>query len=102
MHIRKNDLVTVTAGKDKGKRAKVLVVFPQISRALVEGVNYVKKHARRTKEDQQGGVIQRENPIHASNLSLICPKCNRGTRSGVKTLADGSKARVCKKCGEAI
>ena len=102
MHIRTNDLIIVTAGKDKGKKAKVLKVFPAKSRALVEGVNYVKKHARKTKENQQGGIIQREMPIQGSNLSVICPRCNRGVRVGVKKLADGTKARVCKKCGETI
>ncbi len=102
MHIKKNDLVMVNAGKDKGKKAKVLRVFYEKSRALVEGINYVKKHARKTKDNQQGGVVQRENPIDVSNLSVICPKCARPVRVGFNKLADNSKVRVCKKCGETL
>ena len=102
MHIKKNDIVFVNAGKDKGKKAKVLKVFPSVQRALVEGINYVKKHTRRTKEDQQGGIIQRENPIHISNLSLICSRCNKPVRVGFNKMPDGTRARVCKKCGEVI
>jgi len=102
MHIRKNDLVVVTGGRDNGKKAKVLRVYPAKSRALVEGINYVKKHARKTKQDQQGGIVQREMPIHVSNLSIVCPKCNVGVRTGINKLADGTKTRICKKCGEAI
>lgn len=102
MHIKRHDQVIVTAGRDKGKKAKVLKIYPAKTRALVEGINYVKKHARKTKQDQQGGIIQREMPIHISNLSLVCPKCNTAVRTGVTKLADGTKTRVCKKCGEAI
>lgn len=102
MHVRKNDIVIVTAGRDKGKKAKVMMVFPLKDRALVEGVNYVKKHARKTKQDQQGGIVQKEMPIHVSNLSIVCPKCNVGVRTGVNKSADGSKARFCRKCQEAI
>jgi len=102
MHIRKNDIIIVTAGKDKGKKAKVMRVIPLKNRALVEGVNYVKKHTRKTKQDQQGGIVQKEMPIHVSNLSIICPKCNVGVRTGVNKLADGTKARFCRKCQEVI
>lgn len=102
MHIKKNDTVFVNAGKDKGKQAKVLSVFPAKSRALVEGINYIKKHARKTNQNQQGGIIQTENPIHISNLSLVCPKCAKPVRVGFTKMADGTKARVCKKCGEII
>lgn len=102
MHIRKDDSVIVTAGKDKGKKAKVMRVFPLNNRALVEGINYVKKHARKTKQDQQGGIVQKEMPIHVSNLSIVCPKCNVAVRTGITKLADGTKARICKKCSEAI
>jgi large subunit ribosomal protein L24 len=102
MHIRKNDIVMVTAGKDKGKKAKVLRVFYDTSKALVEGINYVKKHARKTQQDPKGGIVQREMPIHVSNLAVICPKCTRQVRVGFKELADGTKARVCKKCGEIL
>lgn len=102
MHIRKNDLVMVTAGRDKGKKAKVLRVLPAKMRALVEGVNYVKKHVRRTREDQKGGIVQREMPIAVSSLALACPKCNRAVRVNFNKLSDGTKVRACKKCGETI
>jgi large subunit ribosomal protein L24 len=102
MHIRKNDIVYVRAGKDKGKKAKVLKVFPARLKALVEGINYVKKHTRRTQQDQKGGVIQRENPISVSSLAVICPKCAKPVRVGFKEMADRTKARVCRKCGEII
>ena len=102
MHIKKNDIVFVNTGKDKGKKAKVLRVLALESRALVEGINYVKKHVRKTQQDPKGGVVQRESPIHISNLSLFCPKCNKPVRVGSTKLADGTKTRVCKKCGESI
>ncbi|OIO80059.1 MAG: 50S ribosomal protein L24 [Candidatus Omnitrophica bacterium CG12_big_fil_rev_8_21_14_0_65_43_15] len=102
MHIKKNDQVIVIAGRDKGKKGKVLRVIPVTGRALVEGINFVKKHARKTKQDQQGGIIQMELPINSSNLSISCPKCNRPARTRVKDLADGTKMRSCVRCGEAI
>lgn len=100
--IRKNDTVMVIAGKDKGKTGKVLKVFPELGKAIVEGVNFVKKHMRRTREEQQGGVIQKEALIQLSNLAIFCKGCNRPTRVGVKVLADGSKSRYCKKCEEPV
>ena len=102
MHIKKNDTVVVTAGRDKGKKARVLMVFPLKSKALVEGVNYVKKHERKSQKNQQGGIVQREMPIHLSNLSLSCPKCGKEVRTAVREMADGAKSRFCKKCGEVI
>ena len=100
--VRKNDLVKVIAGKEKGKTGKVLKVFPDRMQALVQGLNFVKKHVRRKREDQQGGIIQKENPIQLSNLMLYCTKCNRPARVGVRTLEDGTKVRVCRKCREVI
>ena len=98
--IKKNDTVVVIAGKDKGKAGKVLKVFRTDSKVIVEGVNFVKKHVRRTKEDQQGGVIHRESPVHISNLLIFCKRCNRGTKVGFSILKDGTKSRFCKKCNE--
>jgi len=100
--IRKDDTVMVLAGKDRGKTGKVLRIFPERERAIVEGVNFVKKHMRRTREDQQGGVIQRESTINISNLAIFCKGCNRAARIGVTLLADGTKSRYCKKCNEVI
>ncbi|NQU95047.1 MAG: 50S ribosomal protein L24 [Candidatus Omnitrophica bacterium] len=98
--IKKNDIVVVLAGKDKGKNGKILAVLPAKNRALVEGINFVKKHQKRTREQEKGGVIQRESPIHLSNLALFCKGCNRPTKVGFNTLKDGTKSRFCKKCNE--
>lgn len=100
--IRKDDSVAVIAGKDKGKKGKVISVFPNSNKALVEGVNFVKKHMRKTQQDQQGGIIQKETPMHISNLMLICKRCNKPVRFGFSALKDGSKIRVCKICKELI
>ncbi len=101
VHIRKNDMVVVIAGKDKGKIGKVLKVFPRKGRAIVEGVNIVKKHMKPTPYSS-GGIIEKPAPVHISNLMIYCPKCKRGVRVGKKFLEDGTKVRVCKKCGEII
>lgn len=100
--IKKNDIAYVLAGRDKGKTGKVFRVFPADNRALVEGINYVKKHARKTKADQQGGIVQKESRIHISNLTLYCKTCKKPARVGVNILADGTKSRYCKKCKEVI
>ena len=101
--IKRNDMVKILAGKDKGKTGKVLTVFPGKNRALVEGVNFIKRHSRQTKQEQKGGIIQKESPLQISNLLLICKHCNKPTRVGMKIMKDGvSKARVCKKCKEII
>lgn len=100
--IKKNDTVKILTGKDKGKTGKVLTVSPETDRALVQGLNLVKKHARRTKEDQQGGIIQKESPLHISNLMVVCQKCNKPTRVSFSMLSDGTKTRICKKCKELI
>lgn len=102
LKIRKNDIVLVIAGKDKGKSGKVLKVFPLKNKVIVEGISMVKKATRKTREDQQGGIIHRENPISLSNLMVTCPKCSRPTRIGATKLADGTKVRICKKCQEIL
>ncbi len=100
--IRKDDTVKIIAGKDKGKTGKVLNVYPDRKRVLVQGINFVKKHARRTKEDQQGGIIQKESSVSVSNLMVVCQKCGKPTRVGSDKLSDGTKTRICKKCKELI
>ena len=100
--VKKNDLVMVIAGKDKGKRGKVLRVIPKIERALVEKLNFVKRHTKPGRASRQGGILERENPIHISNLMLVCSKCDIPVRVGHSHLADGRKVRVCKKCGEIV
>jgi large subunit ribosomal protein L24 len=102
LSIKKNDEVMVIAGKDKGKTGKVLRIFPKENRAIVEHINLIKKARRRTQQDQQGGFIEIEAPIHLSNLMLMDKKTNRPTRFGVSVLKDGSKVRISKKSGEVI
>jgi len=101
-HVRKDDLVQVIAGKEKGKSGKVLKVLLNKNRVVVEKINFIKRHSRPTGKTRQGGIIQKEAPIHISNVLLLCSKCNRGVRMGKRILEDGKKALVCKKCGELI
>ena len=100
--LKKNDTVKVLAGRDKGKQGRVLAVFPKKDRALVEGVNFVKKHTRKSQQDPQGGIVSKESPIHISNLALLCKACNRPTRVGFTKLGDGTRSRFCKRCNEII
>lgn len=100
--VRKNDLVQVIAGKDRGKQGRVLKVIPKTQRVVVEKINVIKRHTRPGKLSQQGGILEREAPIHVSNVMLICTRCDRPVRTGRAILADGRKARVCKKCGETL
>lgn len=101
-HIKKNDTVMVTAGKEKGKTGKVLRIFPKKDRAVVEKVNFIKRHMRPGAHSRQGGIIEKENPINISNLMVVCGKCTDPTRVGRKVLEDGSRVRYCKKCDEII
>lgn len=100
--IKKDDKVIVLAGKEKGKIATVLKVDAEKKRAIVEKINIVKKHARAGPKSAQGGIIEKEAPIHISNLMLVCNKCTEQSRIGKRILEDGSKVRVCKKCGELL
>lgn len=99
--IRTGDRVAVLAGKDKGKQAKVLAVFPHKERVVVERVNLVKKATRPTQRNMKGGILEIEAPIHVSNVALVCPKCSQPTRIGRKR-EGGTRVRVCKKCGNDI
>ena len=96
MKIRKNDTVLVIAGKDKGKKGKVRFAYPKDERVLVEGINFIKKHTRARGQVRQAGIIEREAPIHVSNVMLLCSKCNHPTRVGFRFLEDGKKVRVCR------
>jgi large subunit ribosomal protein L24 len=102
LHIKKNDKVIVIAGKEKGKIGTVLKVITQNERAVVEKLNIVKRHTRPGGKSAQGGIIEKEAPIHISNLMLVCGKCAEAARVGKKVLEDGSKVRLCKKCGEIL
>jgi large subunit ribosomal protein L24 len=100
--IRKGDTVQVIKGKDRGKKGKVITVFTEGKRALVEAINLVKKHKRKTRDDQQGGIVPIEMPISISNLMILCKHCNQPARVGFSVLKDGKKERFCKSCKEAI
>ena len=100
--IKKDDLVVVLSGKDKGKQGKVLTVLPSESKVIVEGVNVVTKHKKPTSQTDQGGIVKKEAPIYACKVQRVCPKCSKPTRPAHKLLADGKKVRVCKKCGAEI
>jgi large subunit ribosomal protein L24 len=101
LKIKKGDNVIVLAGRDKGKRGEVIEVRPKENRALVRGVNMVRRHQRQT-QTQEGGIISKEGPIHISNLAIEDPKDRQPTRIGFKILADGKKVRVAKRSGEQI
>ena len=98
--VKKDDKVIVIVGKEKGKIGTVLKVDSEKGRMIVEKVNMVKKHARPSKQTAQGGIIEKEASINISNVMIVCNKCTEPTRIGTRKLEDGSKIRVCKKCGE--
>ncbi len=100
--VHKNDLVMVIAGKDKGKRGKVLSVVPETSAVVVERINIVKRHSRPGGKTPHGGIVEKEAPLHVSNVMVVCSRCDRPVRTGHSFLADGRKVRVCKQCGEAM
>lgn len=103
IYVKKGDIIAVLAGKDNGKKGKILHVFPKKDRVMVEGINFVKRHTRgNPRQKQQSGIITREASIHISNIMLICSNCNKPSRVGRIILDDGSKVRVCKKCNEII
>ena len=101
-HVRKGDTVVVIAGKERGKRGKVLRVFPDKGRVIVERVNMTKKHQRPTQKLRQGGIIEREGSLHISNVMLLDPRNDKPTRVGVRALSDGKKVRLARKSGEMI
>ena len=97
--IRKNDTVIIMSGRDRGKRGRVLRVVPEKNRLLVEGVNIIKRHTRpNPQRTSKGGLVEREAALHASNVQLVCPECGKMTRIGHRTLNDGRKVRICRKC----
>jgi large subunit ribosomal protein L24 len=102
VHVRRGDTVSVIAGRERGKRGKVLRVLPAAGRVLVEKLNMMKKHQRPTQKLRQGGIIERESPLALSNVLVVCSRCDKASRSGIKVLGDGRKVRVCKRCGESI
>ncbi|MED4600350.1 50S ribosomal protein L24 [Paenibacillus validus] len=102
LHVKKDDTVFVITGKDKGKKGRVIAAYPRQNRVLVEGVNMIKKHAKPSQANPQGGILTQEAPIHVSNVMLVDPKSGQPTRIGYKVLDSGKKVRVAKKSGEII
>lgn len=102
MQMRKGDKVLVSTGDDRGKKGKVLKVLPEKDKVLVEGVNFVKKHTKPNQKNPQGGIVEKEAPIHASNLRVVCPGCGESAGLSRKRDADGKARRVCKSCGETL
>ena len=102
MFIKKDDTVVVLSGKDKGKKGKVLSADPKNGKVIVEGVNVAKCHIKARSPGEESGIIKKETPIYASKVMRVCPKCGKPTREAHQFLKDGSKVRVCKKCGETI
>ncbi len=100
--VKRNDQVVAISGKDRGKKGKVLTIQTERQRAVVEGLNLVKKHMRKSQNAPQGSIVSRENPIPLDRLLPVCPKCNRGVRVGFKSEPDGSKTRVCRSCEESF
>ncbi|MFN3285020.1 MAG: 50S ribosomal protein L24 [bacterium] len=102
MHVKKGDLVVVISGKYRGKRGKVLRVLPKTGRVVVEGVNVVKRHTKPSPKNPQGGIVQREAPIHASKVMLVDPETKDRTRVGIRVLGDGRRVRYAKRSGELV
>jgi len=100
-HVKKEDTVMVISGKDKGKTGKVLRVFSIEGRVIVERINMIKRHTRPNPQNPQGGIVEKEAPLPACKVVLVCPRCKQPTRVGRKIL-ENSKLRICKKCGETI
>lgn len=102
LSIKRNDLVMVMTGKDRGKQGKVLRVLPKENRVVVEKVNMVKRHTRPGAATRQGGIVEREHKIHVSNVMVVCHRCDRPVRVAKRRLEDGSWVRACGKCGEML
>ncbi len=98
LQVKKGDKVLVIAGKDKGKKGKILRSFPANDRVLVEGTNMIKRHTRPTQKSPQGGIVDKPGPIHVSNIQLICPNCDQPARVGAKRTKEGKRVRICRKC----
>ena len=102
VQIRKNDSVMVITGRERGKTGKVLRVLREKDALIIERLNLVKRHSKPRGPQQPGGIIEKEAPIHASNIMIMCDKCNAPVRIGDKQLGDGKKIRICRRCGEAL
>lgn len=107
MHIKKDDIVQIISGNDRGKQGRVLKVYPERNMIIVEGINFIKRHTRPNQKLPQGGIIEREAPINSSNAMVVCPKCNKLSKTGMKIIKDEAKnktsrIRYCKQCSEML
>ena len=102
LNVKKGDTVVVISGKDKGSKGEILHAAPADNRVMVKGVNMITKHVKPKRQGEAGGRIEQEGTIDASNVMLVCPKCKKGVRVGMNVLENGTKVRVCKKCGATI
>jgi len=102
MQVRKNDNVMVVTGKEKGKRGRVIAVYPSKNRILVEKLNMIKRHTKPNQQLRQGGILEKESPISAANVRLLCAKCDKPTAVSRQDQGDGARVRVCRLCGEVI
>ncbi len=102
VHVKTGDTVVVLSGKDKGKKGKVLAVSPKEGKVIVEKINIVSKHVKPRRMGEPGGIIKAEGAMYASKVQIICPRCKQPTRVGHKIYEDGTKSRICVKCGEAL
>jgi large subunit ribosomal protein L24 len=102
MQIKKNDNVLVVSGKEKGERGRVIAVYPTANRILIEKLNMIKRHTRPNQQLRQGGIVEKESPISAANVKLVCSKCDKPTTVARSAQGDGARVRVCKTCNEVI
>ena len=102
VHVKTGDTVIVLSGKDKGKKGKVLAVSPSEGKVIVEKINMVSKHVKPRRMGEPGGIIKAEGAMYASKVQVVCPRCKEPTRVGHKIYEDGTKSRICVKCGEAL
>ena len=100
--LKVNDQVEIITGKDKGRVGKILKIYTKSDRASVERINMIKRHTKAQASGQEGQIVEKEAPVHVSNLMLVCPKCTNTVRVAKKTLEDGTKVRICKKCSESV
>lgn len=102
VHVKTGDTVVVLSGTERGKKGKVMAVSPSEGKVIIEKVNLVSKHVKPRKMGEQGGIVEAEGAMYASKVQVVCPRCGKPTRVGHKVLEDGTKERICKKCGEAL
>lgn len=102
VHVKTGDTVVVLSGSQKGKKGKVMAVSPKEGKVIIEKVNLVSKHIKPRKMGEQGGIVEAEGAMYASKVQIVCPRCGKPTRIAHKILEDGTKERICKKCGEAL